>query len=271
MISMSNRYTLQARLKVALFNFKQAVKGSNTRISFDTKNDAFLAVEGIQRRYFRMLTRGLKMYRKGLQHEGQQLFNAYCLNEIEFTADDIVIDCGANFGSLFLSLSKFIAEENYITFEPSFDEHYCLTKSVPNANHKHMALADCNQTRQFFVSSEKADSSLIEPLQYTHAVEIECISLDTFLQSSDIEKIKLLKLEAEGFEPEILLGARSSLTKIEYVAIDGGPERGLREEETFTTLSNALIGAGFEMTQVNFKGYRALFRNRRFSENIEAN
>ena len=73
-----------------------------------------------------------------------------------------------------------------------------------------------------------------------------------------------MKLEAEGFEPEILLGAKDSIKYINYVAIDGGYERGIKQEETFTKLTNRLIESGFSIIFVNFKFGRALFNNNHF-------
>ena len=68
-----------------------------------------------------------------------------------------------------------------------------------------------------------------------------------------------MKLEAEGYEPEILLGAKDSIKNIDYIAIDGGYERGIKQEETFTILTNRLIENGFSIIFVNFKFGRALF------------
>lgn len=74
-----------------------------------------------------------------------------------------------------------------------------------------------------------------------------------------IERVKLFKLEAEGFEPEILRGALAVLDRIEYVAIDGGYERGVDCEQTFSHQTNLLTEHGFKMLDVNLKWGRALF------------
>ena len=50
--------------------------------------------------------------------------------------------------------------------------------------------------------------------------------------------IKLLKLEAEGAEPEILLGGLDKIHLIDYICADVGPERGLSYE---TTLVSSVI------------------------------
>ena len=65
-------------------------------------------------------------------------------------------------------------------------------------------------------------------------------TLNKFFKKSKLGKIKLLKLEAEGYEPEILLGANKILDKIEYIAIDGGYERGKNSEETLSSQLNFL-------------------------------
>ena len=84
------------------------------------------------------------------------------------------------------------------------------------------------------------------------------------MNNLEIKKVKILKLEAEGFEPEILSGIGNRIEDIEYIAIDGGYERGKKEEQTFTTITNFLINNGFEISDIYFSWYRALFRNINF-------
>ena len=51
----------------------------------------------------------------------------------------------------------------------------------------------------------------------------------------------MFKLEAEGFEPEILEGSKQSINIVEYVALDGGEERGIAEAETLSKATNFLL------------------------------
>jgi hypothetical protein len=69
----------------------------------------------------------------------------------------------------------------------------------------------------------------------------------------------LLKIEAEGYEPEILKGAGKMLERCEYIAVDGGYERGVKCEQTFTTITNYLLKNNFEMKDIYFPWHRALF------------
>jgi hypothetical protein len=77
------------------------------------------------------------------------------------------------------------------------------------------------------------------------------------------ERIRLLKLEAEGAEPEILVGAESVLSRIDYIAADLGPERGLKQEQTATPVINFLLARGFELIDMKFDRVTCLFRNHR--------
>ena len=61
----------------------------------------------------------------------------------------------------------------------------------------------------FYLSSATGDSSLIEPASFTEKIDVRVTTLDIFDQENNIKKCKLLKLEAEGSEPEILNGARN--------------------------------------------------------------
>ena len=118
----------------------------------------------------------------------------------------------------------------------------------------------------FYINEKDADSSIIEPLIYDEIREIQTTTLNSFFKKNKIKVIKLLKLEAEGYEPEILLGSNEVLDKIEYVALDGGYERGRKLEETLSSQLNFLSKHNFEIIEINFKWCRAILRNRSFNQ-----
>lgn len=79
------------------------------------------------------------------------------------------------------------------------------------------------------------------------------------------EKIKLLKLEAEGAEPEVLEGCGDLLQQIEYITADLGPERGVSQESTLVPVVNYLLAHNFELLEVGHTRIVGLFRNKKFS------
>ncbi|CDO59091.1 hypothetical protein BN1012_Phect877 [Candidatus Phaeomarinobacter ectocarpi] len=97
---------------------------------------------------------------------------------------------------------------------------------------------------------------------YESKTRIDTMSLEQYLADNGLDNIRLLKLEAEGLEPEILIGCGEALGKIDYIAVDGGEERGLKSEETLSTVANYLIHRGFDLLSIDIKARmgRALFR-----------
>ena len=67
------------------------------------------------------------------------------------------------------------------------------------------------------------------------------------------------KLEAEGFEPEVLKGAQESIKLVQYVAIDCGPER--YGKDTIVDCFNMLFSHGFSLLFSNFERGTFLFIN----------
>ena len=65
----------------------------------------------------------------------------------------------------------------------------------------------------------------------------------------------------QGFEPEIA-GSKNSLKLIDYITIDGGFERGVNKDETFTKQSDILAENNFQLIDRNMNWMRALFVRR---------
>jgi FkbM family methyltransferase len=186
------------------------------------------------------------------------------LNLIKFNKNDVVIDCGSNYGDLYIELSKYIKEKNFIAFEPGKSEFTSLKFNIKKGQIFNLALSNKIQTTNFYLNSELADSSLIKPSKYTAIEKIQSITLDKFLKETKINKVKLLKVDAEGFEPEILLGCKRSLKFIEFIAVDGSRERGIKKEETLSKITNYLTNNKFKLLRLNGEAFRCLFINRKY-------
>jgi FkbM family methyltransferase len=207
--------------------------------------------------------RGFWLYSQGIANRGVSIFESYFLDLIDFSSGDVVIDCGANYADLYIHLSQLVSDIRYITFEPSPKEYECVLRNAPGQEHHQSALSKISGPIDFYVSSKGADSSIIEPVDgYTDVLSIEAIRLNDF--ANVIPDIKLLKLEAEGAEPENLEGALEILDRIQYIAADGGAERGTSEHSTIESITNTLLNHGFELLCLDIKSGkgRALFRNK---------
>lgn len=193
------------------------------------------------------------LYTQGLSERTLDLVQSYCIDKIEFQEGDLIIDVGANTGDLFSYFSK----QRYIGFEPSPAEFFALQKNV-NSDCKifNLAVGDAENEIDFFISSAGADSSIYQPLVFEDKIRIRQIRLDKLIK----EKVKLLKVDAEGAEIEVINGAKNLLPDIEFIAIDLGFEKGIKQESTAPAVFNLLFENNFILIAIA-KNERFLFKN----------
>ncbi len=231
-----------------LANFRQLIVGPQ-RVSFSRGKDGqtFCAREHGMSRHFIERSRNIKIYSKGLRRRAVKLGEDYFLPEISFRPGDLIIDCGANVGDLKLWFDINDIDVKYIGFEPSPAEFKCLEKNVAPSVVHNAGLLDKSDHIDLFVSSKGADSSFIKPPVYSSVIKIPTRRLDDVINSN----VRLLKLEAEGAEPEVLIGATQLFAKIDYVSADLGFERGLNQDSTLVEVTNILIQHNFELISFN--------------------
>ena len=192
-------------------------------------------------------------------YELDNLLYSYGLENFKISKNDLIIDCGANVGSLYYAIKRFTDTFNYIAFEPDPKVFKCLELNLNTFNNVELfcvGLSSENKSKEFYINDETGDSSL-EEFNTENSIDIIIKELDSF----KYEKIKLFKIDAEGHELEVLLGAKSTLPNIEFIAVDMGPEKGKVNENTVSSVINFLISQGFNL--VNFKETRTtgLFKN----------
>ena len=197
-------------------------------------------------------------YKSGFARRARDLEECYFLDKIGFEDGDTFIDCGANVGDLKLWFNLNGLEVDYIGFEPSPVEFECLRHNVAPSMVHNIGLWNEEGEKKLYVSSQEADSSLIEPSQYDEAVTLKTGRLENFVPG----RVKCIKIEAEGAEPEVLTGLGKKLSLVEFITADLSHERGIKNESTFVPVANYLLAHDFKLVET-IMGVRttALFRN----------
>ena len=149
----------------------------------------------------------------------------YRLKGIDFRHGDIVIDIGAHIGLFSIYLAKRWPSLKVLAFEP-FPINYrnCLENLRLNGvtNVLLSPKAVVNENRLLTMAADPYNSggasALVQLFRSNEVVSsIPSIRLDEVFSLHAIEHCKLLKIDCEGMEYEILLGARM-FDKIEYLA-----------------------------------------------------
>ena len=253
-----------SNLSTSLFieNLFAFLRRKKVRFYYDSYLKKIVAKESAFKKYGLIKNRFFSLYRDGIKVRGKRIYNSYCLENIKFESNDVIVDCGANNGDLLIEISNLIDSKNYIAIEPNPEDFSCLKLNYQDSVLINKALAEKDDTLKFYVSTSLGDSSLIMPETYDEIIEVETIKLSKLLNKYSIGKVKLFKVEAEGYEPEVLQGALDCINFVEYISIDGGYERGLKKDQTFTEITNFLLKNNFEICDINFNWYRGLFHNK---------
>jgi FkbM family methyltransferase len=218
--------------------------------------------------YFNHFNR-LYLYSRSLSYRYNNLLSEYCITDnikLELNCDDTIIDCGANIGEFSIAMALKYNLKNFVCFEPDPSEFNVLQLNMKSYNSilVNKALSNKIGFSDFYLDNTTGDSSLLRN-DNVATTKIETLTLDKFLSESNIKTVGLIKIEAEGFEPEILEGAIDSLNIIKYISVDCGYER--YGNSTFEQVTNFLIKNNFSLLNFNSNRYTMLFLNKTFIKN----
>lgn len=227
------------------------------RVKLYFEDPFYVAVDGDLKIYYssKRVTRVLD----GIMELSKKIHNQYLLDHVNFSENDVFIDCGANVGEIFYYFSENNISIKYIGFEPEKEVFDCLSKNIISQNSilYNIALSESKGKKRIYLNTEAGDTSLIFSKNAVYS-EVESCTLDSY----NFPKIKVLKIDAEGYELEVLQGAIESLAKTEYVSVDFGPEKGEHNEKTIAEVTDFLYSHNFKLIKVHQTRDVGLFHNK---------
>lgn len=246
-----------------LFNFSSLVKvyssilGSRVFIHPTSKFQFLLREKGKSDKYIYASRRGrLNLYYFGIDERLNALQTQYMTHTLkDIESDDLIVDIGANIGEFSMFWES--RGNRIFAFEPDLIEYECLKKNVKGIANN-LALWDKPGKMKFYLNNDTGDSSLLDSGNNVNVIEINVDTLDNIMRLHE-GKIGLIKLEAEGGEPEILCGAIDTLKRTKYISVDVGLERGIKKESTLKDVCNILYKNDFAIVDFNPHRYTLLF------------
>ena len=213
-------------------DYIKSVSKFNSRFSQDlylvTMSDGILLIQNISR---------LSRFLRGKRYASARLYNQYTNKTFEVEVSDIAknegifLDIGANIGEFSIAAAAKFKGIKIVAFEPDPVAFICLQFNIESSNLANRvtiinaALSDKSGSFPFYIATKNADSSFIQPKSFTEIIKVRSYRADQFMQENKIKSILFLKMDAEGFEPEILAGFGRRIDDISFFAIDVGPER----------------------------------------------
>ena len=161
------------------------------------------------------------------------MVNEYDVEDFEINVNDTIIDIGAHVGLFSLLVSQLCKTGKILSFEPA-RENFDLFVSNLKLNHVknilpfNMVVSKNSGRSNLFLNNDQSAHSIFS--KSSESVNVESISLQKIFEDNKISSCKLLKLDCEGAEYEIIdslpleyLGRIQNLV-IEYHSADTKPE-----------------------------------------------
>lgn len=169
---------------------------------------------------------------------------------------DVVLDVGANIGLVTFILSSIVGSEGLVhAFEPnpemcSLIEQSITRNSVKNIVLHHMALGAQDGDLILSVPSGNAGAASLVTARQTRSgktMTVPVHTLSSIMADQPADHIRLVKLDVEGFEPDVLTGAADLFTRRPpdtiLFELNDCPARDLPDHPTIQLISG--LGYGF--------------------------
>jgi FkbM family methyltransferase len=171
--------------------------------------------------------------------------------------EGVFFDVGANTGQTILLLKKYFPQGSIYAFEPgksAFDELHRKFSPFKNLHLVNTALGSNEEVKEFYENKVSTMSSFL-PLgkdgwgEVIEKKEVRLTSIDQFCKKENISRINILKSDTQGFELEVLNGAKELLANkaIQFVYLEINFVELYKELPTFSDIYNFLNGYGYKL------------------------
>jgi FkbM family methyltransferase len=178
------------------------------------------------------------------------MINEYEIEKFKIKKDDIMIDVGAHIGLFSLLASKSCFAGKIFSYEPINENFEMLMQNIKSNKLKNifpfnLAVSKNTSNVKLFLDKDESAHSIFQ--KNTSYVTVESISLQKIFDDNDINFCKILKLDCEGAEYEIIDSLPDKYFEkiqnmiIEYHLADSKPELG-------KDLISKIKNAGFQIT-----------------------
>jgi FkbM family methyltransferase len=178
-------------------------------------------------------------------------------------APTLVIDVGANRGQFATAVLELVPKAAVLALEPlpaAADALRALVGRYPERLEVVEAAAGSEHTRATLTINAHSQSSSLRRLSPAHLaafpaaqpveeVEVAVVRLDQLLEGRPLGPGTMLKVDAQGFEREVLLGAGSRLREFEHVILEASFQPLYDGEWTFVEALQFARSQGLEFTR----------------------
>lgn len=173
-------------------------------------------------------------------------------HDIQQTGAEIttVLDIGANNGSSALKFSDAFPGATVHSFEPVASTFEILQANVAGRKEilcHRLAMGSAPGVAQIYLTTHDTMNSLVRPDTVLGEETVRVTTVDEFASAQNIERIDLLKVDAEGFDLEVLRGAEKMMAagRVAFILAEVGFHPGDARHILFDDVRDYLAPRGF--------------------------
>jgi len=195
----------------------------------------------------------------------------------------IIFDVGANVGDTLVEFKEWWPNSKVHCFEPQKECWKDLEQKVKSFDftdvyiNKYAAGAELSDRATFYshditsgqsgfnrINTESLDSINLNSLKKSddeslkkyekmlnHEREVEIVPLVQYMKDTKVDRIDLLKIDTQGYEPEVLHGLEGSLSKVDVVIAELMFYDFYERSLSFSDIEKFLIPAGFHLYDIS--------------------
>lgn len=156
-----------------------------------------------------------------------------------------ILDCGANIGLGILYWNKLFQQPRILAFEPDPEVFSTLQRNCAGFDSVQLfqqALAGKSGSIDFFASCDDAGTTVATGQQNQPAISVQAVTLSEVMSKVD-GRVDLLKIDIEGAETDVLVEAKSELSRVDRIFVE---YHGFADQkQTLTELLTILKDSGF--------------------------
>lgn len=181
-----------------------------------------------------------------------------------------LIDCGSNKGQFAILLYELFKIKSYLSFDPIIypsETNKFFKKNKVNYHHENIALSSKKGTEEFHITEREDSSSLKKTIEnsslycpdvfHKKTIKVQVKKLDDFIKKINLfESPIALKIDVQGSEYDLLIGAKEVLKKVKYLFIEISFESLYEETPSNNKIFKLLSDSGFKQ----ISSYNSLYR-----------
>jgi FkbM family methyltransferase len=189
-------------------------------------------------------------------------YNEIQLIKSKVDFNSVFIDIGANTGVYSYALSQVISPENLYIFEPQKDLYKNLLKNFTKSNIYNIALSNENALVEFkipYINNKEYNTRGTLRVNFAEEDEtnfekiiVRSERLDDFVLKNGINKIDFIKIDVEGFEEEVIIGAEETIIKYKPKLMIEIEQR--HHEKNINLIINKICKFGYECFFIDLSG-----------------